>query len=87
MCDVLVDTSLRVVGETSLVWWASPLSLWPVVPLVLQQRTQLILSSCTGEWYSSIFVVCGGLLSRFGMPAPLSLWNMFNTLVVAWGTL
>ena len=87
MFDVLVVSCLLVVGEASPVLVGSPLSLWPVVPLVLQQRTQLVLYSCVGEWCPSVFVVCRGPLSRFEVPAPLSLWSMFNTLVVTQGSL
>ena len=46
MCDVLLVTSLCVARETSPVLVGVPLSLGPVAPLVLQQRTQWFLSSC-----------------------------------------
>ena len=43
MCDVLVGFSLLVVRETSpvlvVVGVGDPLSLWPVAPLMFQQRT------------------------------------------------
>ena len=35
MCDVLVDSSQLVAGETSPVLVGAPLSLWPVAPLLL----------------------------------------------------
>lgn len=46
MCDVLLVTSLHVAREISPVLVGVPLSLGPVAPLVLQQRTQWFLSSC-----------------------------------------
>ena len=45
-CDILLVTSLCVARETSPVLVGVPLSLGPVAPLVLQQRTQWFLSSC-----------------------------------------
>ena len=66
--------------ETSPVFGGSPLSLWPVTPLVLQQRIRWFLSICVGQWCSSIIAACGGLFSRCGMQAHLSLWLMVNTL-------
>ena len=86
MCDILVDLSLPVVAVTTPVSVGPLLSLWPVAPPVLQQRTWWFLSSCVGQWCSLITGVCGGLVSRYGVQAPLSLWPMVNTVVVAKGS-
>ena len=87
MFDVLVVSCLLVVGEASPVWVGSPLSLWPVAPVVLQQKTCWFLSSCVGHWCSSIIAVCRGLFSRCCVQARLPLWLIVNTLFEARGSL
>ena len=87
MFDVFVFSCLWVAGEVSAVLVGSPLSLWPVAPVVLQQRTQWFLSSCTEHWCSLVIAVCRGHLSRCGMQARLSLWLIVNTLFEARGSL
>ena len=86
MFDVFVFSCLWLAGEASAVLVGSPLSLWPVAPVVLQQRTQWFLSSCTGHWFSSVIAVCRGHLSRCGVQARLSLW-IIVTLFEARGSL
>ena len=46
ICDVLLVNSLHMARKTSPVLVGVPLSLGPVTPLMLQQRTQWFLSSC-----------------------------------------
>lgn len=51
--------------------WVAPLSLWPVAPLVLQQRSRWFFYSCFGQFCSSVTVGCGELLSMLYAGSPL----------------
>ena len=47
-------------------------SVMSVAPLVLQERTRWLLSSCIGQWCSSIIALCGGLFSTCSVRAHLT---------------
>ena len=47
-------------------------SVMSVAPLVLQERTRWLLSSCIGQWCSSIIALCGGLFSTCSVQAHLT---------------
>lgn len=47
-------------GDPLQFWQGAPLSLWPGAPLMLRQKTRLFLSSCIGQWCSSIIAVGAG---------------------------
>ena len=46
--------------------------MWSVAPLVLQERTRWLLSSCIGQWCSSIIALCGGLFSTCSVQSHLT---------------
>jgi len=76
MCDALLVTSLHVAREISPVLVGVPLSLGPVAPLGLQQRSQWFLSSC--------IVVCM-LLSHCDAWSTHKLWPGVSVVALYWG--